>query len=643
MKNLFKLFGIIAFIAIIGFAFIGCPNDPGGSGPGPDPDPNPNPNPTPPTPTIGTYAGKDLLGNKYSLSVESFGPAASYSRAAARGDRYTMTVTPRDGKPRTVTGTVADVSEDGTFTLDTTGDDFTAVVDGSGGLNSVAGTSDLPPEIPFTGDPIGGSQTLTPRTFNDISLRATRWTNESEGSSGEHWGSGLSVLLRDYPANVSSLQVNGGDRYTITMSGTSDTDLQYINIEVQGLKEDDSWQWLTGYTDGYLTATAGTPFSHTIQVNGVSSVTSLLDYKEIILQVTNVMKYEDTAHPDWNKDNGGIPEEIETGTIMATISDFKIELKDTSRTAFAGNMPDFTYGIQEDGMSVDYRQAVWNLSSANIAEAKKAGSKFEFITHNVDLSTKSAVLGFAWQDPVRGLWWQDEINLCGWNDMTNQWEPVEGVEWISHQKKVRIDLDAIIEDSRFDSATSVNFVIGYWWHNGLVPPNEDLKFAVDELSVTGANIIAAPAPSTGNMGSYYYGYQENGISFETNQAVWHLPEAALTAAKEAGAKLKIVFNSTLEEDPTLALVWQGIDSSRWWPTDAEAGIDSANLKILEGGTPTTGVEFVEATQTLTVTLETALETYDSFKNATDANLILAIWWPANSKIDVLGIVSANIE
>jgi hypothetical protein len=44
MKNIFRLFAIIAFVAIIGFSFIACGGD--------DPDPKPDPNPPPTTATV---------------------------------------------------------------------------------------------------------------------------------------------------------------------------------------------------------------------------------------------------------------------------------------------------------------------------------------------------------------------------------------------------------------------------------------------------------------------------------------------------------------------------------------------------------------------------------------------------------------
>jgi len=640
MKRFTKLIGFIALIAIIGFATIGCPIDDGDDG---DPDTDPGP-----VVGSGTYAGKDVLGNNYSLSVgSSVSASISFARATGRAaklnDNFKMTVTPRDGKARTVSGKVKSINANGSLTLETdSGVEFTTVV-GSSDLKSVAGA-----EIPFTGDAIGGSNYLTPRTFDAVYLRATRWENTGEGQSGEHWGSGLSVLLKDYPTNISTLQPNDGTRYTITISGTSNVNLNYINIEVQGLDEDGNWHWLTGYTesDPYLTAAANTPFTHTINVNAIDTAVSLLadEYNEIILQVTNVMKYTDGGANNIN--NGGIPPDIEDGTIMATISNFKIALKDTSGDIFEGNMGDFNYGYQEDGMSIDYKQAVWSLSPANITEAKKNGAKFEFVTTGTDVVEKSAVLGFAWQDPVRGLWWQDAKELGSWNDENQQWEPANGVEWIPYQKKVKIDLRTLITDTQFNSATAVNFVIGYWWHNGLLT-EPDKKYAIDELAISGANITPSPSPNTtGNLGKYAWGYEENGVTPNYKQAVWNLYGDVLEDAQEPGAKLVIEFNNDVStKSPHVVLVWGGA-SNNWWQstfTNEDLTIGHWDSDINDYVFKD-GVTYNSTTKKLTIVLEDALEDYSNFQNETYVNFSLECQYTNDgiTKIDALGIVKADI-
>jgi len=631
MKNKIKLFGIIALIAIIGFAMIGCSDDPDDGGIKPPVIPDT-------TPGSGTYPGKDVLGNSYSLSVGSSVTAnismgRAVGRAAKQGDTFKMTVTPRDGKPRNVTGTVKSISADGTLTLKTgTGEEFTATVDSSD-LKTVAGVGDEMPKIPFTGDKIGGSQALTPRTFDAVYLRATRWSNPSEGSSGEHWGSGKSVLLRDYPTNVSTLQANSPNRYTITISGTSDKALNYIAVEVQGLDANDNWQWLTGFSTS-TTVAAGSSFNITEKLYSVSTTVNLLNYKEIILQVTNVMKYQDS---NTNTNNGSLGDTPD-GTIMAAISSFKIELKDTSRGAFAGNMNDFAYGYLEDGMSVAYQQAVWSLTSANITEAKKSGAKFEFVLTGLssdNIESENVSLGFIWQDPDRNLWWQDQHHVAGASAIA-PYTFGEGVEWIPYQKKIKIDLDKAVTRSDFNSSSKLNFIIGYWWKGNAAPQ------CIDELAISGANIISSPSPNTtGNLGKYDWGYAENGVTPNYKQAVWPLSGVVLTSAQETGAKLVIEFASGISsKNPHLVLIWQG-EGNDWWPASS---YDDMTIGHWDGSNYVfkTGVTYDSGTKKLTIVLDEALEDYDTFKDEFYVNFVLDCVYGVTTKIDELGIIKADI-
>jgi len=619
-------------------------------------------------PSAGSYNGKDVLGNNYSLTLGS-APSASIrgravGRAANRGDRYTMTVTPRDGKHRTISGTITGISADGTLTLETdTGEAFTALVGGSDDLNSVAGVGDEMPQIPFTGDTIGGSNTLTPRSFDEIYLRATRWTG-SDGGSGEHWGSLKSVLLRDYPTNVSTLQPNNGGRYSITLSGTTNVPLPYLNIEVQGLDENEEWHWLTGF-EAYDTVTTSGYFEVTRDLSGVGNTVNLLDYSEIILQVTNVMKYTDPNNSSYSKNNGEIPADIPDGQIMAIINDFSISLKDKSRDEFAGNMNDFHYGVKEDGMSRDYKRAEWHLTAENVRDAQKPGAKFEFIMTGLDdgiefdyLETEGMSLGFAWQDPVRELWWQDEYHISGYVDRNgnNNWTYVigEGVYWVPHEKKIRLDLDKMIEDNRFYNAAELNFEIGYWWRNDQSPD------CIDELAISGANIIAPTNPVTGNMGTWYYGYLSNGISLNYQQAVWYnLPSDVLATAREPGAAFVLGFNQDIigggNENPHLILLWQNPETNRWWPNDPDGSlIQTYTLGNWQDGVGTydplngyyvlhNGVTYDHGEKKLTVVLEDALESYSDFIAAAgQINFLVSYVYPDDANVNSLGMVSANI-
>ena len=475
-------------------------------------------------------------------------------------------------------------------------------------------------------------------------LRANRWSNPNDPVSGpcrgEQLGSGLSVLVKDFPTNVSRLEQNN-DRYTITISGTVDRALPHVSVEVQGLTENDEWVFLANNND-FVSISAGS-FDKTITLNNVTTGSvsrNLLDYKEIILQVTDVINNQFDNHLDWNVDNGSLPDDVPNGQIIATISDFKISLKDKNRYAFKGNTNDYTFGFKEDGFSVDYRQAVWSLTAENIATVKQKNAKFEFILMDNDIGKDEhtgPTLAFIWQDPVRGLWWQENVTISG-GDENDGWKFkfYEGTTWDAYRKKITIDLSKVIKDNRFAASTQLNFIVACWWNENAECRN------IGDLTITGANIYNVP-DCAGNMGNYTYGYEEDGISIQYTQAVWHLPEETLTTAKTANAKLEIVFNKDVTVSyPTLALVWQDIGSGRWWPTTAEAGADNANIIFFKYEFSKSGVTYDLTTKKLTVVLPTALETYSGFSTATDVNLVLTCWYGITNNINELGIVSANI-
>jgi len=466
--KMLSILAIIALVVIIGFTMAACGGDSGGGG----------------TAESGQYAKKDVLGNTYSISVGS-----NASRAAVPGDRFSMAVKGRDDKTRETQGSVKAVSDDGTLTLETDNHvEFTAVVKDNS-LESVASDA---VEIPLGGATAADNIKLTPRSFDSIFLRAHRWSSsntESGSMRGEQYGSGNSVLVKDFPTNVSELEMDD-DRYTITISGTLDRALSRVSIEVQGLTENGQWIFLAN-NNSFVSIPAGS-FNKTITLDHITSDPvshSLLAYKEIILQVTEVINKTFLDHPDWSLNvPGSIPADIPDGQIMATISNFNIALKDKNRPAFFGNMNDYSFGFWEDGFSIDYRQAVWSLSADNISKAKQTGVKFEFTMMNTDIGESDwsgPTLAFIWQDPVRGLWWQDMTTLSQAVEINNSWKYqfFKGTTWDASQNKLSVDLSQVIKDNKFAASTKVNFIIACWWNKDAECKN------IDDLSITSASIL----------------------------------------------------------------------------------------------------------------------------------------------------------
>jgi len=628
MKNTFKVFGIIILSMIIGFSFLACGEPAGGSAAG-----------------SGQYTGKDVLGNTYSLSVGS-----DSSKAAVKGDNFKMDVKTRDGKTRNITGTVTDVSADGTLTLKQSGTnvEFTAMVDGTG-LDAVIGDATSPLTLGSGGDAVQ----FVPRSFDNIFLRVQRWESNTDVSVGkiigENYGSGLTVLVKDFPTNVSKL-VKENDRYTITITGTSNVDLDNVALEVQGVKENGDWVWLAQNEES-VSISANTPFNKTVTLDNITSESvslNFMDYKEIVLQFTNVIKKEFEDHPDWDSNViGSIPADIPDGTVMATISNFNIVLKDKTKEALAGNMSDYTYGFKEDGLSVEYKQAVWKLSAENIVNAKKSGARFEFAVGIDNFEEKGTRLDFVWQDPVSGLWWQDQSWVSGMDpdDDYQTFKLGDGVTWDASRKRISIDLSAIVSNELFSSSTELNLIIGCWWFG------EEEAVNIDVLDIMGANIVVPPqVTNTGNMGNYVYGYKEDGITIEEKQAVWNISDNILTFAQTDGAKLELVFKQDLESRenyPMLILYWQDITDGKWWPNET----DDENLIIFmydteeSTGKEIDGVTYDSTAKKLSVEISKFFGNYytdKAFADATDVNIVFTCWWGIENNISELGIVSANI-
>jgi len=457
----------IAICAILAFVMLGC-------------------GPSGVTPTGSTYSGSDVLGNTYSFSL------GTNARSASKGDRFSLDLKSRDGKTRWVRGAVQSVNSDGTLTLkpDGGGKSFDVVVNGNN-LSSVAGTEGDIVDIKLNDNTI-----FTPRTFENVYLRANRWSTD-QVTTGETWDTGMSILLTDFPTNVSMFEQGRnsfhaeGQRYAVKISGISDRDLDNFTLDIQGIKDNGDWVYLAGVWDRVL-INANTPFEMEIPLdipddNNVSY--NFIDYKEIVLIANNIIKII------WNNTNadedyGTIPTNIDDWEIIANIRNLKISIIDNERTTAIGNAGDYFFGYQEDGLSVEYKQAVWKLPSNQIANAKQSGAKFEFVMNNVtDITEGSPAFAFIWQNPASGLWWQDMTTISGWDNDENDYVFHDGVSWDSDTKKMTIVISDVIKDNRFAAANEVNFIIACWHMHDGINFEENIIKNIEVFDFRSANIV----------------------------------------------------------------------------------------------------------------------------------------------------------
>ncbi|MDR2575226.1 MAG: glycoside hydrolase family 5 protein [Treponema sp.] len=197
----------------------------------------------------------------------------------------------------------------------------------------------------------------------------------------------------------------------------------------------------------------------------------------------------------------------------------------------------------------------------------------------------------------------------------------------------------------------------FWWDNGVTSGSGELFGLLNRqnntftypvllngmMSGTGGDVPTPPTPPTppetptlpttitGNLGTYQFGTQEDGVTPNYTQAVWVLSGTNLTTAKTAGAKLVLGLSSA--PTATMQFVWQGPDNGLWW-----------NEKEILGNTgnpSATGVTWDLGTKTLTIPLTAnSVKDYSVFTTQPSLRIIIAYYGGEN--VNDLGIVSANL-
>jgi len=251
------------------------------------------------------YEGKDVAGNTYILTITEKTERAVYT--PTEGDIYELILKIIGQLDKISRGSVKSISADGTFSLQPS-------VEGSGTFNVVisgTGISSVSGDIV-----VEGGETITPRTFRTLYLRANRW-RQTDGSYGEQWDANeinLSDFIKDKPKK--------GDTLKFLISGKSDKEINFFQLMAGQLNSNytiNSYYYLGASTDMVL------PVSFTNYPVEISIINDSDPDVEIIISLVTHMwqKWGDI----YQYDNGTtIPEDVPNGTIMATVSDFNISL-----------------------------------------------------------------------------------------------------------------------------------------------------------------------------------------------------------------------------------------------------------------------------------------------------------------------------
>jgi len=159
---------------------------------------------------------------------------------------------------------------------------------------------------------------ITGGNYNSIKLTANRWENPG-GHSGENWTSEDQIKLADF----TGIKLKKGNTYSFILNGVSDKTLERVQIQ---LFSGNDWDWIGSSTTTMVNlgkdiknVTIDVPIEGNIKAGAT-----------IYLQLNNIMWQKDGQGKDLFANPVTIPAEIKQGDVMATITNFSINLYDIS-------------------------------------------------------------------------------------------------------------------------------------------------------------------------------------------------------------------------------------------------------------------------------------------------------------------------
>ena len=175
-----------------------------------------------------------------------------------------------------------------------------------------------------------------------------------------------------------------------------------------------------------------------------------------------------------NRSNGQ-PKDDECRTVIqrmaAAINNTTPPIGETTPNPITGNMGNYIFGLQEDGISPNYTQARWELSGANLTNAKKAEAKLALVLQ----AAPTASMQLVWQGPANAIWWK-QANILGDNgNILNG----SAASWNESAKTLTLNLSSALDDyGSFTAQPSLNLIIAYYGGS-----------SVNDLGIVSANLI----------------------------------------------------------------------------------------------------------------------------------------------------------
>jgi len=128
---------------------------------------------------------------------------------------------------------------------------------------------------------------------------------------------------------------------------------------------------------------------------------------------------------------------------------------DPTPNPISGNMGNYNFGTQENGVDPNYTQAVWNLTGTNLTTAKATGAKLVLVLN----TAPSATMQLVWQGPTNEIWWKQADILGNTGNVLN----VGNTTWNAGTNTLTINLaDALDDYSSFTAQPSLNIIIAYY-------------------------------------------------------------------------------------------------------------------------------------------------------------------------------------
>jgi DNA-binding CsgD family transcriptional regulator len=165
------------------------------------------------------------------------------------------------------------------------------------------------------------------RTFDTVYLRPGRFNNTEKGYHGETYYSYDEIKLRDfYTGTLDELIPNAYEWYTVRISGTAETELKYVKINLQ-IRPYGNGDWIfIGDSDPNYYNIGPGDFSEEVKFCKLYNNLSEFPAGEVLFIISSGLYLVNYDENPFSFDTGiRLPENVSYREILATIHNFKIE------------------------------------------------------------------------------------------------------------------------------------------------------------------------------------------------------------------------------------------------------------------------------------------------------------------------------